>query len=234
MDQYSAMFALGKKLGDTLTVPDSAGQPVTLQLVALLNGSLLQGNVIVPENEFIRLFPDTGGSRFFLIDAPAGKAETFRRTAIDLLGPRGLTLVPAGERLAQFQAVQNTYLTIFSTLGGLALILAAVGLAILVARNVLERRSEFAVLQSAGFTTAQLRRMILAEHWFLLVAGVALGALAALLAVWPNLKLAGSHGLPIRLLASLLLALLGGGLLFCWSAARLALSRRLVDALRHE
>ena len=234
MDQYSAMFALGKKLGDTLTVPDSAGQPVTLQLVALLNGSLLQGNVIVPENEFIRLFPDTGGSRFFLIDAPADKAETFRRTAIDLLGPRGLTLVPAGERLAQFQAVQNTYLTIFSTLGGLALVLAAAGLAILVARHVLERRSEFAVLQSAGFTTAQLRRMILAEHWFLLVAGVALGALAALLAVWPNLKLAGSHGLPIRLLASLLLALLGGGLLFCWSAARLALSRRLVDALRHE
>jgi ABC-type antimicrobial peptide transport system permease subunit len=234
MDQYSAMFALGKKLGDTLTVPDSKGQPVTLQLVALLNGSLLQGNVIIPDSVFIRLFPDTGGARLFLIDAPPESTEAFRRTAIDLLGPRGFTLTPAADRLAQFQAVQNTYLTIFSTLGGLALILAAAGLAVLVARHVLERRSEFAVLQSAGFTTAQLRRMILAEHWFLLVAGVMLGSTAALLAVWPNLRLAGSHGLPLRLLSTLLVAILAGGLLFCWTAARLALSHRLADALRHE
>jgi ABC-type antimicrobial peptide transport system permease subunit len=89
-------------------------------------------------------------------------------------------------------------------------------------------------MQTAGFTVGQLRRMVLAEHWFLLVAGVVLGTVAALLAVWPNLKLAGAGGLPVRLLAVLLLSLLAGGLVFCWGAARLALSRRLVDALRHE
>ena len=234
MDQYSAMFALGKKLGDMVTVTDSAGRPVKLQLVALLNGSVLQGNVVIAEREFVRLYPDTGGAKFFLVDAGAGQAEKFRVAAIDLLEGRGLTLVPTAERLAQFQAVQNTYLTIFSTLGGLALVLAALGLAVLVARHVLERRSEFAVMQTAGFTVGQLRRMVLAEHWFLLVAGVVLGTVAALLAVWPNLKLAGAGGLPVRLLAVLLLSLLAGGLVFCWGAARLALSRRLVDALRHE
>jgi ABC-type lipoprotein release transport system permease subunit len=234
MDQYSAMFALGKKLGDTLTVTDSGGRPVKLQLVSLLAGSLLQGNVVLDDQAFVRLHPDTGGAKFFLVDAAAERAEPFRRTAIDLLEARGFSLTPAAERLAQFQAVQNTYLTIFSTLGGLALLLAAVGLAVLVARHVLERRSEFALMQAAGFRTAQLRRMVLAEHGFLLVAGTVLGAAAALLAVWPNLRLAGANGLPVTLLASLLAALLAGGLLFCWGAARLALGGRLVDALRHE
>ena len=76
--------------------------------------------------------------------------------------------------------------------------------------------------------------MVLAEHWFLLLAAVVLGSVTALLAVWPNLRLAGAGGLPLGTLALILLALLVGGLLFCWLAARLALTRRLVTALRHE
>ena len=138
------------------------------------------------------------------------------------------------EKLAQFQSVQNTYLTIFSTLGGLALVLSTLGLGVLVARNVLERKGEFALLQAVGFTGAQLRKMVLAEHGFIFCAAVLLGTGTALLAVWPNLKLAGAGGLPVGLLVTLLISLLAGGLIFCHLAARLALSRRLTDSLRHE
>jgi ABC-type antimicrobial peptide transport system permease subunit len=130
--------------------------------------------------------------------------------------------------------VQNTYLTIFSTLGGMALLLSTIGLAILVARHVLERRAEFATLAACGFLPGQLRLMVLAEHWFLLLAAVVLGSVTALLAVWPNLRLAGAGGLPFGTLSLILLALLAGGLLFCWLAARLALTRRVVTALRYE
>lgn len=234
MDQYSAMFALGKKAGDVVTAPDAAGNPVNLKLVALLGGTVLQGNVIIAEGAFTRLYPDTGGFKYFLVDAPADTAETWRKAATRQLASRGLSLTPAAEKLARFQAVQNTYLTIFSTLGGLALVLSTAGLGVLVARHVLERKAEFALLQALGFRDRQLRRMVLAEHWFLFVSAIALGTGAALLAVWPNLRLAGAGGVPVRLLAGLLLALLAGGLLFCWLAARLALSRRLTESLRHE
>jgi hypothetical protein len=76
--------------------------------------------------------------------------------------------------------------------------------------------------------------MVLAEHWFLFLAAVVLGTGTALLAVWPNLKLAGAGGMPLGLLAGLLISLVAGGLIFCQAAARLALGRRLTDSLRHE
>lgn len=234
MDQYSAMFALGKKQGDIITVPDSKGEPVKLQLTALLAGSVLQGSVIISEENFVKLYPDTKGYRYFLVDAPAAKAEAFRKLATEQLSTRDFSLTPAVERLAQFQAVQNTYLTIFSVLGGLALLLSTIGLAVLLARQVLERRAEFATLTACGFLPGQLRLMVLAEHWFLLLAGIVLGCSAAVIAVWPNLRLAGAGGIPLGTLSLILGALLAGGLAFCALAARLAVTRRLVAALRAE
>lgn len=234
MDQYSAMFALGKKQGDIITVPDSKGEPVKLQLTALLAGSVLQGNVIISEDNFVKLYPDTKGYRYFLVDAPAARAEKFRKLAVEQLSTRDFTLTPAVDRLAQFQAVQNTYLTIFSVLGGLALLLSTIGLAVLLARQVLERRAEFATLTACGFLPGQLRLMVLAEHWFLLLAGIVLGCGAAVIAVWPNLRLTGAGGVPLGTLMLILTALLAGGLAFCALAARLAVTRRLVTALRGE
>jgi putative ABC transport system permease protein len=232
MDQYSAMFALGKSQGGIITVPDSRGEPVKLQIMGLLAGSVLQGNVIISEENFIRLYPDTKGYRYFLVDVPAARAEKFRKLAVEQLSTRDFALTPATERLAQFQAVQNTYLTIFSTLGGLALLLSTIGLAVLVARNVMERRAEFATLTASGFRPGQLRLMVLAEHWFLFFAAIGLGCGAAVIAVWPNLKLAGAGGIPLGTLALILAALLGGGLAFCALAARLAITRRITTALR--
>ena len=234
MDQYSAMFALGKKAGDEVIVPDGQGNPVRLRLVGLLAGTVLQGSVVIGDAAFTRLYPDTGGYKYFLVDAEGGQAPLWQAAAVRQLANRGLALQPVAEKLAQFQSVQNTYLTIFSTLGGLALVLSTLGLGVLVARNVLERKGEFALLQAVGFTGAQLRKMVLAEHWFLFFAAVVLGTGTALLAVWPNLKLAGAGGLPVGLLVTLLIGLLAGGLIFCHLAARLALSRRLTDSLRHE
>ena len=45
-----------------------------------------------------------------------------------MLEDRGMEWVPAAQRLNDFNAVQNTYLSIFSTLGGLGLLLGTVGL----------------------------------------------------------------------------------------------------------
>jgi putative ABC transport system permease protein len=234
MDQVSAMFALGKKAGDVITVPDGQGNPVRLRLVALLAGTVLQGNVIIGDAAFVRLYPDTGGYKYFLVDAEPQQAGLWQAAATRQLAGRGLALQPAAEKLAQYQAVQNTYLTIFSTLGGLALVLSTLGLGVLVARHVLERKAEFALLQAVGFRQDQLRKMVLAEHWFVFLAAVVLGTLAALIAVWPNLKLAGAGGIPVGLLAVLLTGLTAGGLIFCHLAARLALGHNLTESLRHE
>jgi len=234
MDQVSAMYALGKSAGDEVVVPDGQGNPVRLRLVALLAGTVLQGNVIIGDAAFVKLYPDTGGFKFFLVDADADQAPVWQTAVVKQLAGRGMAVQPVAQKLAQYQAVQNTYLTIFSTLGGLALVLSTLGLGVLVARHVLERKAEFALLQAVGLRRAQLQNMVLAEHWFLFLAAIFLGTVTALIAVWPNLRLAGAGGIPVGLLSILLISVTAGGLIFCHLAARLALGRNLTESLRHE
>ena len=66
-------------------------------------------------------------------------------------------------RLANFLAVQNTYLSTFQTLGGLGLLLGTLGLATVMLRNVVERRSELALLRAIGMTGSNVALIVLSE-----------------------------------------------------------------------
>ena len=139
----------------------------------------------------------------------------------------------ASARLNEFNAVQNTYLSIFSTLGGLGILLGTIGLAIVVGRNVMERRGQLGLMQAVGFTRDSLAKMVLAEHWFLHAVGVILGVAAAAIAVAPKL-FSRTSDLPLGLLIGMNLAILVGGIAFCWIAARVVVRGKLMDALRSE
>ncbi len=218
-DEATVKWALGKKLGDTLTHTDEHGRTFQLRIVGVLANSILQGSLVISERNFIEKFPSASGYRVFLMDAvPEGLART--------LEDKGFEVVPAWRRLAEFSAVENTYLGIFQALGGLGLLLGSVGLAIVVLRNVMERRSELALLQAVGFERRALQWLVLSEHWLLVLLGVGLGMGAALVAVWPQ----RAHGVPVVTLA----LLAAGGLSWCWLAARAALRGELLKALRNE
>ena len=99
--------------------------------------------------------------------------------------------------------------------------------------RVLERRGELALMGAQGFRRSQLAKMILSEHWFLLVAGILIGVVSSLVAVLPNL-LTPSAGLPVTLIAGLTVSIILAGLAFCWLATRLALRGNLLESLRAE
>jgi ABC-type antimicrobial peptide transport system permease subunit len=145
----------------------------------------------------------------------------------------GLELTPTSQRLAQFNAVQNTYLGTFQVLGGLGLLLGSVGLGIVVLRNVLERRGELAVLLAVGFRKPTLQRLLLIENGALLALGLALGVAAAAVAVLPAL-LSPAAQLPYVSLLLTLGAVLVNGALWTWAATRFALRGNLLAALRNE
>ena len=57
----------------------------------------------------------------------------------------------------------------------------------MLARNLRERRGEFATLAAVGIPDEVLGRMVRAEYGALVVRGITIGALAAAVAVGPNL-----------------------------------------------
>ncbi len=232
-DQATAMWGLGKGVGDTLDYQDSGGNTFQVKIVGLLAGSVLQGKMIVSERAFLEKYPDAAGYRFFLIDAAADQAEQVSAHLTRQLEQRGLALEPAKQRLELFLSVQNTYIGIFTVLGGLGVLLGTAGIGVLIARHVLERRGELGLMQALGFRAAALRGMVLGEHAVLLVLGVVLGVIAAALAVLP--QLIGRAGeLPVVFLGNLILGVLGFGLLVCVIAVSTAVRDRLTDAIRRE
>src|SRR4029434_7572296 len=108
----------------------------------------------------------------FLIDVPSNMPLTNVSAALSRgLQDVGLEVTPATQRLAAFNAVQNTYLNTFQILGGLGLLLGSGGLGVVVLRNVFERRGELALMQAVGFPQPKLRRLVLTEHIWLLSVG---------------------------------------------------------------
>jgi hypothetical protein len=232
-DANSIQWALGKKVGDTLDYVDERGEAFKVRIVGAVANSILQGSLLIDEAEFVKRFPGESGHRMFLIDAPSNAVAQVSATLSRALQDVGLEGTPAARRLAQFNAVQNTYLGTFQILGGLGLLLGSAGLGVIVMRNALERRGELALLLGMGFRRRTVQWLVLSEHGGLLAMGLAAGVLSAAVAVLPAL-LSRAAQLPYLTLSLTLLAVLLNGALWTWIATRLALRGDLLRALRNE
>ncbi|MBN1806712.1 MAG: ABC transporter permease [Sedimentisphaerales bacterium] len=232
-DYATVYWALGKSVGDELDYIDEKGDEFKLLIVGMLKNSVLQGNLIISEDEFIKRFPSADGYRLLLIDTPPEKTEAVSDLLSARLRDYGLTLTPTVQRLAEFGAVENTYLSIFQLLGGLGLILGSFGLGLVVLRNVLDRRGELAMLQAVGFDKAALKRMIFYEHSGLMLDGLGCGVTAALVAVGPALKSPGTQ-VPYFSLILTVAVITVIGLIWIRIAAAFALGGKMLEALRNE
>lgn len=240
LDMNTAMYSLQKYggVGSQLVIRDGRDQPVTLQFVGLLKNSMLQGDLLISEENFLRLFPDAGGYRMFLARSPAGEPVTaadVERTGKLLessaLGDYGFDATDARERLAGFLAVQNTYLSTFQSLGGLGLLLGTFGLAIVQLRNVLGRRGELALMRAEGFRSTRLIRLVLVENAVLLGGGLVVGLIAAAVALIPHWAPQEAR-VPWATLLALLATIALAGMAAAWFSTRRALEAPIVPALR--
>jgi ABC-type lipoprotein release transport system permease subunit len=232
-DEATVRWALGKKVGDTIAYVDERGNTFHLRIVAIIPNSILQGSLVISERNFVERFPSGAGHRVLLVDAPPENSTAVADELSRALRDRGLEVIPAWRRLADFQEVENTYIAIFQALGGLGLVLGSFGLGIVVLRNVLERRSELALLEAVGFRRGELERLVLSEHWLLIMLGLAIGVAAALLAVLPALISPGTK-LPWATVLPMLALLAASGGLWTWLATLVALRGELLPALRNE
>lgn len=222
VDETTLLWALKRKIGDVLTYSDEAGKPFQVQIAGTLPDSILQGYLLLDERSFMEKFPSSPGYSMFLLDARShDQMDTLRSrlevSARDVGGRVEITR----DVLAAFHEIENTYIAIFNVLGSLGVVLGSFGLAIVVARNLRERRGEFAVMTAIGIPRPVLARLVFSEFSRLVLWGISIGAIASAVAVWPNLTTlpaAATLGLVGGLLAGIIAVNLASGwLIFRWS-----------------
>jgi putative ABC transport system permease protein len=201
--------------------------------VGTLRDSVLQGAMIIGEADFLRVFPDREGFRFFFLDAPPEAAPALVRPLEEALADWGMVVERSSDRLAAYHRVENTYLSTFQTLGILGLALGTFGLAAVVLRNVLERRRELALLRAVGYRGRALSLIIVAETVLLMAGGVACGSVCAMLAIVPALVARGGSP-PIAAAVAMLAAIVAAGLLASLAAAIAVRRMPLLESLRSE
>jgi ABC-type lipoprotein release transport system permease subunit len=231
LDANTAMYSLHQGLGDVLQLTDGRGKPFPARIVGLLQNSIFQGDMLMSENHLLSRFPDVNGYRLFLVESPDANIRAVQSVLETALGDYGFDAEQTTARLADFFAVQNTYLSTFQTLGGLGLILGTFGLAAVQMRNVIERRGEMALLRAVGFSRRKLVRLVLLENAVLLTGGLSVGIGAALVAVLPH-WISGDASTPWASLAVTLVLILAIGLLAGWLTSRVALRMPILAALR--
>ncbi len=234
IDKNTAMYSLKLYggMGQVFDVTYEDGHTVHFKVVGLLANSIMQGSLLVSEQDFKQLFPHISGYRFFL--ATEQQAEgTLRSILEDRFRDQGLDMQSTQTLLMELLAVQNTYISAFQSLGALGLLLGTFGLATVQLRSILERRGELALMKATGFSPGRLARMVLCENIVLLSTGLVTGVLSALFAVLPHIIFAAASPPGIELFVMLIVILIVGivsGLL----AVRVTLQAPLIPALRGE
>ena len=193
-DYNSVLWILHLGLGKDLIIQNEFGRELRLKFVGLLQSSIFQSELLMSEANFIKHFPSQSGYGYFLIQTPNlnRNLNEVARILERNLGGYGFDVTNTTERLENYRAVENTYLSTFQTLGGLGLLLGTLGLGVLLLRNTIERRGELAMLRAMGFRQSTLSRMVLVENAFLLAVGILIGTSSALTAVAPHLITSGT------------------------------------------
>lgn len=232
VDATSLQYVLHAAVGDIVTIDADTARPVRLRVVASLADSVLQGEIMIAEQAFTRVFPEAAGYRVLFVEVPAERADAVATAIEERLEPYGADVQSAVRKLEAYHRVENTYLSTFQTLGGLGLVLGTIGLAAVTARNVLERRREIALLSAAGYRMRDLSTMVVAENLGLVAAGLAVGVAAALVAIAPVLIARG--GRPPALSLVWLLAVAAAGAVAALVATRAVKRLPLLASLRSE
>lgn len=238
-DIDTALWGLGMKTGpitgDELAYAGESGREFVLKLVGRLplRLSVFQGAILVSEQAFTRMFPSESGYRAFLVDAPMVQARALADRLNRDHERLGMDAAPTLERLESFYAVERAYLALFLVLGGMGLALGAGGAAVVVLRNLFERRAETALLHAVGYERNLLRRLHFVENSLLVGIGILLGAAAAAAAIFP-LVIASRTIVDFSTLALLLIALFAAQVTLVAAAVTGALPRAPAAALRTE
>ena len=232
-DQTAIQWGLGRKVGDTLFYTNSTGDTLMLKLIGGLAPSVFQGNVIISDQHFLENFPSSSGSSVFLIETTVKTDSLAEEDLFRAFRDYGWQMTRTTDRLAEFYSVENTYLSIFLMLGILSLIIGTIGLGILLARSIMERKSEIGLLQALGYKQKVIYRIVFTEYFILLLTGIIIGFVPAIISTLPSLLFLDTD-VSVSNLVFILLFLILNSIIWIGLFTRINIGTNLVRELRTE
>jgi len=232
-DQTVITWGLMKKIGDTISYLNQNGQEIKFVLAGGLNSSIFQGNLLISEQVMKQNFPLINESSISLIETPKNEAEKISELLFFSLQNYGVDIKKTESILREFYSVTNTYLSIFMILGGLGLVFGTIGIGIILYRNLLERRSEIALLMALGFKKQKIFKLIFTENFLLLSYGIFLGVLASIISILPSI-LSPTFSLSGDFLILLIFVVLMNGTLWIFVTLKNFLNKNIISSIRNE
>ncbi|MCG8701626.1 MAG: hypothetical protein MI922_26475, partial [Bacteroidales bacterium] len=222
-DQTVIQWSLGKKVGDTLRYVNYKGDTVLVRLVGGLAASVFQGNIIIAKAHFQEHFKSEG-SHVYLIESDKNNNEDTEESLHMAFRDFGWEMQRSDLRLAEFKSVENTYLDIFMLLGSFGLLIGIVGIAILIGRNLWERKSELALYLSMGYRIRNIMVVFLSGYLGLFIYGLFSGALASVMAIFPSLFL-HTEKFPFLFILFIVSVLMVNGVVWLFVISRIQIAR---------
>lgn len=231
-DQTVLEWGLKLKPGDTLILRTENGIPLKIVMAAGLKSSVFQGNVLIGSENFSKFFPSISGISVMLVDGKPDHAEIYKNGLGERLENFGVNIEKTEDRLASFNRVSNTYLSVFAVFGAFGVIIGVIGLGFVLLKNYNLRKKEFALMLALGFRPGQIKRMIFGEQLIILLAGVSSGIISALIATSPSIK--NSTGIPWFFMGLMIIAVFVTGLLTLTFSVSSVTRNSLIPGLRRE
>lgn len=181
----SMEYILKLPVGGKLAIRDQLGEEKKLKLSAVLHGSIFQGELLVSESSFLKLFPGQSGFSRVLVRTPAGKEQEMLGLLRKELKDYSVEARRTSEVIESYHAVANAYLGAFELLGTLGLLLGTLGLSAAMLQGMIEQRGELALMSAIGFSRVRRFGVVFGQNILPLVLGLGIGAVSAGVGIWP-------------------------------------------------
>jgi ABC-type antimicrobial peptide transport system permease subunit len=232
-DQTVIVWGMGKAIGDSILYLNQASDSIYLVLVGGLESSVFQGNILISKQNFEKHFPTISGSKVILADVKNEQKELLKENLESSFHNYGANIQSAPERLAMFNSVTNTYLDIFLALGGIALIIGTLGIAIVIFSSIQTRTSQHAMMLAIGIHPEIIKKIIRIEFSIILMSGIGIGLLFALVAGLQNL-LTTNANIPYLMLLIITSLFVLNGLFWIYIGSNRSIKKDFKSELRNE
>jgi ABC-type antimicrobial peptide transport system permease subunit len=187
VDYNTLVWIYNGGLGDIFEVTAEDGTIVKLEVIGIIENTIFGGTFIMSESNIDILYPESAAYQYLLIKIDNDLDSTPEQVALELeqnLDQYGLDAQAIRQLILENREYERSFMSLFQAFLGLGLILGIIGLGVVMARNVIERRFEIGLLRTIGFTKSMILKSFILELSFIALLASLIGIFVGILSSW--------------------------------------------------